>query len=103
MDRDLVRNVQKNPHITAKELQRILQTTKIYMAGLAERTTIIKHLKHANENIEKPEAFWSNVLWTDETKMELCETKTRNFVDPIWKKMDTGKEGMFGEKMVTPL
>ena len=30
-----------------------------------------KHLKYAKENIEKPEAFWNNVLRTDKTK-SLC-------------------------------
>ena len=70
------RYAQKNPHITAKELQKGVANT-----GLAvHRTTIqhtlnskdlhgraarknnqhkIKRLKYAKENIEKPEAFWN--------------------------------------------
>ena len=31
----------------------------------------MKLLKYAKENIVKPEAFGDNVLWTDETKIEL--------------------------------
>ena len=43
----------------------------------------IKHLKHAKENIEKPEAFWNNVLWTTKAK---------------WNFLGTTKQGMFVEK-----
>ena len=83
MARDLVRNAQENPHITAKELQKGIADT-----GLAVHRTTMQHtlkptwqscqkeqpqhkrmlLKYAKENIE-PEAFWNNVLWTDETKI----------------------------------
>ena len=43
----------------------------------------MKHLKYAKDNIAKPVAFWNNVLWTDETKIDIFATP---------------KEGMFGEK-----
>ena len=34
----------------------------------------MKHLKYAKENIEKPEAFLTNVLWTDKTKSNFLAT-----------------------------
>ena len=48
----------------------------------------IKCLNYAKEYIEKSEAFWNNVLWTDKTQTELWATT---------------KEGIFGEKRVNPL
>lgn len=29
------------------------------------------HLNFAREHLEKSEAFWKSILWTDESKMEL--------------------------------
>ena len=37
--------------------------------GRVARKHNLNCLKYAKENIEKPEAFWDNVLWTDKTKM----------------------------------
>ena len=56
----------------------------------------IKHLKYAKENIEKPEAFENNVLWTVKTKMWnfLPITKEGNF----W----TKKGDAFVEKNTLP-
>ena len=103
MPRDLVRNAQKNPHITAKELQKTVANT-----GLAvHRTTIqhtlnnkdlhgmscqkerpqhkLKRLKYANEDIEKREAFWINVVWTDKAKIELF-VPPRGTKKYVWRK-----------------
>lgn len=32
------------------------------------------------ENLDKPQAFWDNVLWTDETKVELFGNAHKQFV-----------------------
>ena len=78
-----VRNSHKNPYFTAKEMHNRVAGTALAV----HRTTIqhtlnskdlcgrvarkkpflrpqhkMKHLKYAKENIEKPEAFWNNVL-----------------------------------------
>ena len=56
----ILRNAQKNPHITAKKEQQ----PQVYLNKKCAS-------KYAKENIEKSEAFWNNVLWTEQTKMEL--------------------------------
>ena len=86
MTQDLVRNAEKNPHISAISTEKstclaVHRTTmqhtlnnKTYMAELPERSLSYNlntklSLKYAKENTEKPEAFWDNVLWTDEKKL----------------------------------
>ena len=55
----------------------------------------MKCLKYAKGNIEKPEAFWNNVLWNDKTKMLLFGHQQRRY---IWRK--NGED--FGEKNNLP-
>ena len=40
----------------------------------------IKHLKYAKENIEKPQGFWKDVLWTNESKIEYFGHHKRRYV-----------------------
>ena len=90
--RSLVRNVTVKPQTTSKDLQQ-------HLAGMGvqvHRSTVQRalhqnelhgrvmrkkpflrpqhkqnRLKFAKEHIDKPDAFWNNILWTDETKIEL--------------------------------
>uniref|UniRef100_A0A3P9Q3S5 Uncharacterized protein n=1 Tax=Poecilia reticulata TaxID=8081 RepID=A0A3P9Q3S5_POERE len=53
----LVRMVEKTPRQTSKDL----------------KTNLEPHTKHplyGRKNLDKPQAFWDNVLWTDETKVD---------------------------------
>lgn len=38
---------------------------------LLAKKNIAAHLKFVKESIDTPECYWQNVLWTDETKIEL--------------------------------
>ena len=44
--------------------------------SLPERTTSTQN-EVSEENIEEPEAFWNNVLWTDETNILLFGQRKR--------------------------
>ena len=88
----IVHMVEKAPRSTAKQIQADLQTqgttvsTHTIRRQLDERgfygrkprrTPLLKErqrnawLDFAKIHLKKPKSFWENVLWTDETKLEL--------------------------------
>ncbi|KAK3552729.1 hypothetical protein QTP86_021114 [Hemibagrus guttatus] len=90
--RRIVREVKKNPRITTKAIlmnlgsaggnisrqtvQRTLHTAGFH--GRRPRRTPLLQIRHtkaclafANAHLDKEEDFWSSVLWSDETKIEL--------------------------------
>ena len=90
--RRIVRKAIQNPRLTARSLQKDLADTGVvvhystikrylYKYGLHGRVIRRKpllrphhknqRLNFANEHIDKPGAFWKQVLWTDEVKIEL--------------------------------
>lgn len=100
-ERYIVRKVRTNPRTTAKTLVKDLeglgkQVSKntvrraLYRNGLHGRTPRrtplhkTRHLKarlnFAKENLERSSAFWSNVLWSDETKIELFGHNDQRFI-----------------------
>ncbi|KAK3521296.1 hypothetical protein QTP70_003144 [Hemibagrus guttatus] len=102
--RRIVREVKKNPRITTKAIlmnlgsaggnisrqtvQRTLHTAGFH--GRRPRRTPLLQIRHtkarlafANAHLDKEEDFWSSVLWTDETKIELFG---HNDVAFIWHK-----------------
>ncbi|KAK3522379.1 hypothetical protein QTP86_007959 [Hemibagrus guttatus] len=102
--RRIVREVKKNPRITTKAILMNLgsaggniswQTVQrtLYTAGFhgrrPRRTPLLQirhikaHLTFANAHLDKEEDFWSSVLWSDETKIELFG---HNDVAFIWRK-----------------
>ncbi|KAK3518577.1 hypothetical protein QTP70_004094 [Hemibagrus guttatus] len=90
--RRIVREVKKNPRVTTKAIlmnlgsaggnisrqtvQRTLHTTGFH-GRKPRRTPLLQirhtkaHLAFANAYLDKEEDFWSSVLWSDETKIEL--------------------------------
>ena len=40
---------------------------------------IAAHLKFAKEHLDVPQRYWQNILWTDETKVELFERNTQHY------------------------
>ena len=99
--RRLVRTVEKTPRKTSKELKADLEQSGIMVStrtirrtlnreGLygrrPRRTPLLKkrHKKErlifAKEYLDKPQSFWENVLWTDETKIELFGNAHKRFV-----------------------
>lgn len=91
-NRWIIRMVTKEPRTTSKEIKGVLdgQATSVSertihcclsQSGLhgrqPRRTPLLKtnhekaRLKFAKLHVNKPQSFWENVLWTDETKLEL--------------------------------
>ena len=91
-ERTLVRKVQINPRTTAKDLVKMLEETGtkvsistvkhvLYRCDLKGRSARkkpllqIRHkkarLRFATAHRDKNPTFWRNVLWSDETKIEL--------------------------------
>ena len=92
LKRRIIRMVTKEPRTTSKEIRGELQgqgtsvsdrTIRhcLSQSGLngrrPRRTPLLKanhkkaRLEFAKMHIDKPQSFWENVLWTDETKLEL--------------------------------
>ncbi|KAG2458113.1 TCB1 transposase, partial [Polypterus senegalus] len=47
---------------------------------------IAARLQFAKDHVDKPEGYWKNVLWTDETKIELFGLNEKRYV---WRKENT--------------
>ncbi|KAI4898573.1 hypothetical protein NFI96_009988 [Prochilodus magdalenae] len=102
----ITRTVRKNPRTTRGDLVNDLQeagtnVTKATISntlrrqGLrscsARRVPLLKpvhiqaRLKFAREHLDVPEEYWENVIWSDETKVELFgKNKTRR----VWRKVN---------------
>ena len=114
--RQLVRQVNENPGLTSRELQESLSNANIDVhrttirrtlneAGLSGRVARKKPLlsaKHrqarlqfAKDHVDMLSKFWNNVLWSDETKIELFGHMDRRYV---WRKPGTA----FDEKNLVP-
>lgn len=106
-ERKIARKVCNSPRVTLGELQRDLENTgvkvskdtisrTIHRKGIFSRsprkTPLLKRmhvrsrLDFANEFIAKPKEFWDNVLWSDETKIELFG---RPGTQKVWRKKGT--------------
>uniref|UniRef100_A0A674EJM0 Tc1-like transposase DDE domain-containing protein n=1 Tax=Salmo trutta TaxID=8032 RepID=A0A674EJM0_SALTR len=105
--RKLVREASKRPTATLKELQEYLASTScmlhvttisriLHMNGLWGRVArrkpfltmknIQARLKFAKTNIKSAKSTWENVLWSDETKVELFGHNSKRYV---WRKNNT--------------
>ena len=105
--RKLVREAAKRPTATLKELQQFLASTGcslhvttisriLHMSGLQGRVArrkpfltkknIQARLNFAKKYIQSPNTMWKNVLWSDETKVEIFGHNTKRYV---WRKKNT--------------
>ena len=112
----LRRQIEKNPRVTAKELQKDLAATGIevsvhtarrtlhaegFHARTPRRTPLLTHkhkkapLYYAQGNLNKPQKFWNTILWSDETKLELFGAMDQRY---IWRK----KNEAYVEKNTLP-
>ncbi len=92
MQRRIVRMVDKQPQSTSTQIQAVLQTQGASVSartirrhlnekkryGRRPRRTPLLTQRHKKARLQfakmylsKPQSFWENVLWTDETKVEL--------------------------------
>ncbi len=100
--RRLIQEVIKEPKITSKELQASLASIKVSVHDSTIRKRLGKnsthgrvprqkplltkkntkaHLTFAKKYLDYPQDFWANILWIDETKVELSRY--------IWRKTNT--------------
>ena len=47
---------------------------------LLSKKNIAASLKFAKEHLDVPQRYWQNILWTDETKVELFGRNTQHYV-----------------------
>uniref|UniRef100_A0A3B4X5Q9 Transposase Tc1-like domain-containing protein n=1 Tax=Seriola lalandi dorsalis TaxID=1841481 RepID=A0A3B4X5Q9_SERLL len=105
--RRLISEVKKQTRMTAKDLKESLELAYISVhestirktlnkQGIYSRTprrkqlltkkNIAARLKFAKAHIDTPQRYWQNVLWTDETKIELFGKNTQHY---IWRRKGT--------------
>lgn len=115
-DRKMLKEVSKNPKMSSRDLQQALATVDVEVHAstirkrlhkfnlhgrrarrkpLLSKRNIKARLTFARENVDKDQDFWNNVLWTDESKIELFGHQSRGHV---WRKPNTA----FQEKNLIP-
>ena len=103
-ERTLVRKVQINPRTTAKDLVKMLEETGTKVSISTVKRVLYRHnlkgrsarkkpllqnrhkkarLRFATAHGDKDRTFWRNVLWSDETKIELFGHNDHRYV---WRK-----------------
>jgi transposase len=107
-DDRIATNVAKNRRITAKEIKKDLQSVNIncsestikrrlrerhFFGGIARKKPAIseknriKRLAFAKKYLNMPPAFWNKIIWSDESKFELINSKRRT---RVWKRRKEG-------------
>lgn len=108
--RRMVSEVRRNPRASAKALQTSLAHANISVhtstirkclnkngfhgrtprrKPLLTKKNIAARLKFAKDHHDVPQQFWDNILWTDETKIELFGRNTQRYV---WRKSGTAHQ-----------
>src|SRR4029434_9449027 len=101
----IIRMVTKEPRTTSKEIRGELQgqgtsvsdrtIRRCLSQSQPRRTPLLKanhkkaKLEFAKMHIDKPQGFWENVLWTDETKLELFGKSRQRYVHRRKKEKNT--------------
>ena len=60
----------------------------VFMRGYHGKN-IAAHLKFANVHMDVPQRYWQNILWTDETTVEMFGRNTQHYV---WRKKSTAHQ-----------
>lgn len=110
VQRRILREVKKNPRVSAKDLQKSLAQSNISVhtsticktmakngvhgrtprrKPLLSKKNIVARLMFAKRHLDTPQKFWQNILWTDETKVELFGRNTQHHV---WRKNGTAHQ-----------
>ena len=81
-------------------IQRTLHQEKLFGRLMRKKPFLsVRHkksrMRYAKAHLDKPEAFWKKILWSDETKMELFGQNKRRYA---WRKKHTE----FHEKNLLP-
>ncbi|XP_075444851.1 uncharacterized protein LOC142488342 isoform X3 [Ascaphus truei] len=112
-NQQIIQEVTKNPRVTSKDLQATLALANVSVHDstirkrlnnggwiarrkpLLSKKNIAARLKFAKEHIDDPQDFWNNVLWTDESKVELFGLNEKR---SAWRKPNT----VFEQKNLIP-
>ena len=108
--RRMLNEVKKNPRVSAEDLQKSLEHGNISVDesmirktqnknGVLGRTprkkpllskkNIAARLKFAKVHLDVPQRYWQNILWTDETTVELFGRITQH---NVWRKKGTAQQ-----------
>uniref|UniRef100_A0A8C4NIR9 Transposase n=1 Tax=Eptatretus burgeri TaxID=7764 RepID=A0A8C4NIR9_EPTBU len=103
----IIQEITKNPRIMSKDLQASLELGNVSVhestikktrnkngvhgkiarrKPLHSKKNIAPCLKFAKDHLDNPEGWWKNVLWTDESKVELFGLNEKHYV---WQKPNT--------------
>ena len=114
--RRLIQEVTKDPTTTSKELQASLASVKVSVHAstirkrlgknglhgrvprrkpLLSKKNIKARLNFSTTHLDDPQDFWDNILWTDETKVELFGRCVSKY---IWRRRNTA----FHKKNIIP-
>uniref|UniRef100_A0A8C5LSX0 Transposase n=1 Tax=Leptobrachium leishanense TaxID=445787 RepID=A0A8C5LSX0_9ANUR len=106
----MLNEVKQNPRVSAKDLQKSLAHANIFVDTSTIRKTLNKNgvhgrtprrktllskkniaarLKFAKEHLDVPQHYWQNILWADETKIELFGKNPQHYV---WRKKGTAHQ-----------
>jgi hypothetical protein len=95
----MLNEFKKNPRVSAKDLQKSLGHANMSVdksmirktlnkngvygrtprkKTLLSRNNIAAHLKFTKEHLDVPQRYWQNILWIDETAVELVGRNTQH-------------------------
>ena len=94
--RRMVRMVTDKPQTTSRELQEHLAADGVVVHRSTIQCTLLirrvmrkkpflsvchkkSRMRYGKAHLDKPEAFWKNILWSDETKIELFGQNKRRY------------------------
>ena len=107
MKRKLIKQVMDNPRLTSKELQKSMASDGVVVDSstirkklaendlhgrkprrkpLLSKKNVFARLEYAKEHLNKNQVFWENILWSDESKIELFSFNKQRY---IWRKENT--------------
>ena len=98
--RTIIQEVTKNSRVTSKDLKAALTlAVGVHEATIRKRLNkngvhgriarrkpllstknIATYLKFAKDHLDDPEGYWKNVLWTDESKVELFGLNEKRYI-----------------------
>ena len=107
-DRRILSLVKKNPFTTVGQIKNTLQEVRVCVSTIKRRlhpseyrgfTTRCKplvslknrktRLEFAKQHLKKPLQFWNNILWTDETKINLYQNDGKR---RVWRRKGTAHD-----------
>ena len=112
--RRMLNEVKKNPRVSAKDLQKSLDHANISVdermicetlnkngvhgrtqrkKPLLSKKPIAAHLKFATVHLDVSQRYWQNILWTDETTVDLFGRNTKGTVHQHQNLVPTVKYG----------